>query len=175
MLSAIVIRKALAEDIAALEVLVNSAYRGEASKQGWTTEADLLLGERRTDASVIAALLQEPHSVILVAEDGTGQLLGCVYLRQESAGLYLGMLSVVPQLQGGGVGKQLMAAAEAHAKAVPCDHIFMSVISVRHELIAWYQRLGYAPTGETKPFPTDERYGIPTQPLEFVILRKSMG
>jgi len=82
------------------------------------------------------------------------------------------MLSVFPWIQAKGIGKQLMAAAEVHAKAEKCNSVFMKVISVRYELIEWYERKGYARTGNTEPFPTDKKFGIPTRGLEFIILEK---
>jgi len=169
-----IIEQAIVSDIPALETLVNSAYRGEASQQGWTTEAHLLKGDKRTDVAALAKLLNDPQAVILCCKGKDNVLYGCVYLRIQGDELYLGMLSVSPLLQGGGVGKQLIAAAEEYARQKQCAAIVMTVISVRQELIAWYQRLGYVLTGETQPFPTDERYGVPTQPLEFVVLRKSI-
>lgn len=168
------IAQATAQDIPALEALVNSAYRGEASQQGWTTEAHLLKGDLRTDVAALTAIFNDPNAVVLICKNGEGALLGCVYLQQQEEKLYLGMLSVLPGLQGGGIGKQLMAAAEDHARSIGCNAIVMTVISVRQELIDWYQRRGYALTGETKPFPVDERFGTPTQPLEFVVLSKAV-
>jgi len=99
-------------------------------------------------------------------------LAGCVYLEQQPDTVYLGMLTVSPLLQAGGIGKQLLQAAEDFAKRNGVDNISMTVISVRHELIAWYERHGYAKTGETKPFPTDPAFGIPKQPLEFIAMKK---
>jgi ribosomal protein S18 acetylase RimI-like enzyme len=168
------ISAATLQDVPALETLVNSGYRGEASKKGWTTEADLLLGEARTDAANITEMIEDDTAVILKHTDPAGKITGCVYLQKQEKGLYLGMLTVSPGLQGGGLGKQLLAAAQQYAMAHHCPCIFMSVISVRHELIAWYQRHGYAKTGETKPFMVDERYGKPTQPLEFIIMEKKL-
>lgn len=168
------IHRATAQDIPALEALVNSAYRGEASQQGWTTEAHLLKGNLRTDAASLTAMLNDPQAVILTCRAADDGLLGCVYLQARQKKLYLGMLSVLPGQQGGGMGKLLMAAAEDHARAIGCDMIEMTVISVRQELIDWYQRRGYALTGETQPFPVDDRFGTPTQPLEFVVLSKAV-
>jgi ribosomal protein S18 acetylase RimI-like enzyme len=161
-------------DINAIVSLVNSAYRGESSKQGWTTEANLLKGELRIDAPALSVLLQQPGALVLkyVGEDGS--LCGSVYLQKQERGLYLGMLTVSPLLQAGGIGRQLMAAAEAHARSENCSCIFMNVISLRKELIDWYERLGYYKTGETKPMATDHRFGVPVQPLEFVIMEKKM-
>lgn len=170
----VIIEPATISDIAALEQLVNSAYRGEASQQGWTTEAHLLKGNKRTDATALEALLNEPQSVILIGKGTEKELYGCVYLRLQGEDVYLGMLSVSPTLQGGGIGKRLISAAEDYARAKQCKGIIMTVISVRHELIAWYEKLGYLLTGRTEPFPEDDRFGTPTQPLEFVVLRKAI-
>ena len=157
-------------DIPALVALVNSAYRGESSKKGWTTEADLLGGIRTSEASV-KALLQNPNALILryIQQD---QLLGCVYLETKGADLYLGMLTVSPDAQANGIGKQLLLAADKIANDKQCRAITMTVITQRHELIAWYERRGYRPTGETQPFPNDPRFGIPKQPLELIVMEK---
>jgi ribosomal protein S18 acetylase RimI-like enzyme len=169
------ISTATVQDIPALEKSVNSGYRGEASRKGWTTEADLLHGEVRIDTASLAAMLADNTAVILKYTDAAGDITGCVYLQKQQRGLYLGMLTVSPELQGGGLGKKLLAAAEEYAIQHNCPAIFMSVISVRSELIAWYERHGYRKTGETKPFPDDDRYGKPTQPLEFIILEKKVS
>ncbi len=169
-----IIIKATLADAAAINVLVNSAYRGDASKQGWTTEADLLDGTR-IDEVAVAELLTRPNTTILKYSEGN-IILGCVELRVEKSKLYLGMLSVSPNTQGKGVGKKLMAAAEDHANALGIQTIFMTVISVRKELIDWYVRHGYELTGERKPFVVpDTRWGIPKQELEFVVLEKKLS
>ena len=162
------------QDIPALVALINSAYRGEASKKGWTTEADLLLGELRTDRSSLTETLKNKDTVMLKYVSENGDITGCVYLHKQERGLYLGMLTVSPLLQGGGIGKQLLQESEQYAKENNCFSIFMNVISLRHELIAWYQRHGYRQTDERKPFPTDQRFGIPTQALEFIIMEKEV-
>ncbi|MDZ4810599.1 MAG: GNAT family N-acetyltransferase [Bacteroidota bacterium] len=162
------------KDIPDLVALINSAYRGEASKKGWTTEADLLKGELRTDIPTLTEIMNRLHAVILKYTSTEGSITGSVFLEKQERGLYLGMLSVSPLQQAGGVGKQLMKVAEQYAKENNCPCIFMNVISVRHELIAWYERLGYQKTGETKPLPTDTRFGVPTQPLEFIIMEKKV-
>ncbi len=163
------------EDIPVLVSLINSAYRGEASKKGWTTEADMLEGEFRTDISTLSAIMEKPSGVILKYTTVEGTIIGCVYLDKQERGLYLGMLTVSPLQQAGGIGKQLMQVAEQFAKEKGCHCIFMNVISLRDELIAWYERQGYQKTGETKPVPSDPRYGIPVQPLEFHIMQKGIA
>lgn len=167
------ITKAVAADAAELNVLVNSAYRGESSRQGWTTEADLLDGTR-IDAAAIEELIQTPGLTILKYMEGE-KILACVELKKENEKLYLGMLTVTPNLQGKGIGKILLNAAEEEARNEKCTSIFMTVISVRKELIDWYVRHGYKPTGEKKPFAfNDPRFGQPKQPLEFIVLEKTL-
>lgn len=168
------ITKAVVEDAPALETLVNSAYRGDSSRQGWTTEADLLDGTR-TDAAAIADLIQTPGTTLLKFVEEK-EILGCVELRNQDDRLYLGMLTVRPNLQGKGIGKELLKAAEAEAKNQKCSSIFMTVISVRKELIDWYVRHGYHLTNERKPFAfNDPRFGQPKQKLEFVVLEKRLN
>jgi ribosomal protein S18 acetylase RimI-like enzyme len=161
-------------DVPALVNLINSAYRGDSSRQGWTTEADLLAGIR-TDEAMLNDLLQTKDSVILRYNDEAGNLAGSVCLQRNDHKIYLGMLTVSPTLQDRGIGKKLLQAADEYAKQQHCNAIFMTVISVRSELIAWYERHGYKRTGETKPFPTDSRFGMTTQQLEFVVLEKELG
>ena len=166
------ITSATITDVPSLVSLINSAYRGDVSRKGWTTEADLLKGDLRTDIPTLTQVMNEPDAVILKHTDEEERITGCVFLQKQERGLYLGMLSVSPELQAAGIGKKLLEAATEFAKATNCPVIFMSVISLRHELIAWYERHGYRLTGETKPMPADERFGVPTQPLEFAIMEK---
>jgi len=157
-----------AEEIASL---VNSAYRGDSSREGWTTEADLLDGTRVTK-DLIEEIIQRRDSIILKYVNA-GQLLGCVELTQNERGLYLGMLTVSPSKQGKGIGKILLKASEEYAITLGTNSIYMTVISVRRDLIKWYCRNGYIETGEHVPFKVpDERWGIPKFKLEFTVLEK---
>jgi len=161
-------------DIPELVILINSAYRGESSKKGWTTEADLLDGQR-TDIESLGMLLNKPGSVLLKYVNAENKISACVNLQQQERKLYLGMLTVSPTLQGSGIGKKLLAASEQYARENNFEAIRMTVISIRLELIAWYERHGYNRTGETQPFPTgDPKFGIPKQFLEFVVLEKNI-
>lgn len=167
------ILSAIPADVPMLNALVNSAYRGEVSKRGWTTEANLLDGTR-IDEDILKELIQRSDTTVLTYREDE-ELLGCVELRKENHRLYLGMLSVKPDTQGKGIGKKLLVAAEIFAKENKINTIFMSVISVRQELIDWYVRHGYTLTGERKPFIVpDERWGIPKASLEFVYLEKKL-
>src|SRR5687768_7298638 len=121
-------------DAPELVKLVNSAYRGDSSKQGWTTEAELLDGIR-IDEPALTDVLDEPGTVLLKYVNAQGEIKGCVYLHKQADQLYLGMLTVAPHAQASGIGKQLLRAAENYARQQNCTAIVMTVISVRHELI----------------------------------------
>jgi ribosomal protein S18 acetylase RimI-like enzyme len=168
-------RAASRADIDAIVALVESAYRGEGSKQGWTTEADLLDGQR-TDAAGVGELIDKPHARVLLAE-ADGLLLACAQLERKGDAGYFGMFSVRPKLQGSGVGRATLAEAERIARDEwGCVAMRMTVISVREELIAWYERRGYHRTGEYSPFPYgNERFGIPKRDdLRFELLLKPL-
>jgi len=168
-------RAAAAGDVATIVALVESAYRGDASRKGWTTEADFLDGQR-TDPVGVAALIGKPGNRILLAEQG-GRMLACCHLEQQGDACYFGMFAVDPTLQGGGVGKLMMNEAERiAAREWQCIQMEMTVITIRAELIAWYERRGYQRSGVFKPFPYgDERFGIPKRDdLRFEILVKPL-
>lgn len=172
-MTSLAFRAATADDLDALIALVTSAYRGDASKQGWTTEADMLDGQR-IDPEVLLNDLQRPTSRVIVAEQD-GRMLACAHVAEQEGTGYFGMFSVRPDLQGAGVGKLLLAEAERIVRDewhLPAMR--MTVIDIRDELIAFYERRGYRRTGITQPFPYgDERYGIPKRDdLRFEILRK---
>jgi len=164
-----------ASDIPALVDLLNKAYRGDDSKQGWTTEAHLIAGDVRTDEGSVKNVIEEAGSVMLKYTDEKGKIIGCVNLQQHDHKIYLGMFAVSPQLQGGGVGKKMLHAAEEFAKQQNCNAIYMTVISVRTELIDWYKRHGYADTGRKKSFEEDGVSGKHLQQLEFVVLEKPVA
>lgn len=167
------ISAATLQDVPELNILVNSAYRGESSKKGWTTE-EHLLGGIRTDEADLSELLKKENVTILKYTE-SGKIIGSVYLEKQANKLYLGMLTVSPELQGGGIGKKLMQAAEDLAKENNIPKVSMTVISVRKELIKYYERRGYNHTGETKPFPmNDPKFGLPKQDLEFIVMEKEL-
>ncbi|MBC3916695.1 GNAT family N-acetyltransferase [Undibacterium sp. CY18W] len=152
--SAISFRPAVDADAETIADLVNSAYRGDSSRQGWTTEADLLQGSRIL-APEVRKLIATPDSVILLCLQGD-DIIGCVNLEKTEGAAYLGMFVVRPVLQGKGIGKHFMQTAERHAQVSwGIDKIWMTVISVRKELIAYYERRGYVRTGRFKPFPSN--------------------
>lgn len=166
-------RDAGTADIPAVVALVESAYRGDSGRRGWTTESDLLDGQR-VDAAGVADVIVKSGSRVLLGETG-GNLRVCCHIQMHGDTCYFGMFAVDPALQGGGVGKQTLDEAERIARDEwKCTKMEMTVISVRDELIAWYVRRGYRRTGKFKPFPYgDERFGIPKRDdLRFELLEK---
>ena len=172
-------RNATPEDIGAIVALVTSAYRGEASRAGWTTEADLLDGAR-IDSDLLLADIRREHSIVLLAEAAgaaSGDLSACAHVAIEDGAGYFGMFAVRPGLQGSGIGGTLLAECErivSNQWRLPAMR--MTVIEQRDDLIAWYQRRGYRRTGIYKPFPYgDERFGIPKRDdLRFEVLEKPL-
>ncbi|MBS7456715.1 GNAT family N-acetyltransferase [Coralloluteibacterium stylophorae] len=174
-------RDAALDDIPALVALVTGAYRGESSRAGWTTEADLLDGAR-IDADILRADILRARSRILLLErpraGRPAELLACAHVADQDGMGYFGMFAVRPDLQNAGIGRRVLAEAERVAREdwrLPA--MAMTVIDVRHELIAWYERRGYARTGVVKPFPYgDLRFGTPRrEDLRFEVLRKSLA
>lgn len=165
------IAKVVAADINSLNTLINSAYRGEFSKKGWTTEAHILEGSRTTEAELLE-IIEDKHNTILKYTEHN-KIIGCVLLKAKENELYLGMLTVSPELQNSGIGKKLLQQAEVFAAALGLQKIVMTVISVREELISWYKRNGYIDTGAREPFPVSDVFNPTTQePLEFMVLEK---
>jgi ribosomal protein S18 acetylase RimI-like enzyme len=167
------LRAATPADAPALADLINRAYRGTPAQAGWTTEGHLLAGPRIDEAGLLA-LLAAPPAVLLQAEIG-GQPAGCVYLQPQGEALYLSLLAVAPEAQAHGLGRRLLAAAEAHARQAGCPRIRMSVLAQRPELLAWYERQGYHRTGASEPFPATTRFGQPRQPLRLLSLEKLLA
>lgn len=163
-------------DVEAIVALIESAYRGDTGLQGWTTET-LLIDGQRTDAEEISARMQAPNARFLCAWEDD-QLRGCCLLEEQSDAAYFGMFAVSPRQQGRGIGDQVLAAAEACARhELHAKKMTMSVIWLRTELIAWYERRGYRKTGEELPFPYgDPRAGLPRRDdLYFIVLEKPLA
>jgi ribosomal protein S18 acetylase RimI-like enzyme len=166
------ITKATLADVSELNVLINSAYRGEGSKKGWTTETDLVDGIR-IDEPMLVDYLNNDAITILKYINNEGEIIGTVYLEVKGDHLYLGMFSVSPTLQNGGVGRALIEEAEVVAKQLGLHTISMTVIRSRKELISWYERRGYTFTGEIQPFHDHGRFGSPKTLIELIVMKKT--
>jgi len=166
--------KAEKQDAGQIAALVNAAYRGEPSKQGWTTEADLLTG-CRTDTEEILRLISSDDSMFLLCR-AEAELIGSVHLQRQGEQVCLGMLAVSPPIQGRGIGKQLLEAAEQAAQETwSVNKSVMTVISCRNELLAFYERRGYRRTGVSKAFPVNPELWLPkVADLRLEMLEKAL-
>ncbi|GHE69437.1 GNAT family N-acetyltransferase [Streptomyces sp. AC04842] len=174
--AALTFRDATDADVDVLVELIESAYRGESSRAGWTTEADILDGQR-TDRDGVLEVVKAADSRLLTVER-EGRIVACCQLEHRGDHAYFGMFAVSPALQGAGLGRTVIAEAERQAREDwGVTEMHMTVISVREDLIAWYERRGYRRTGRTTPFPYgDERFGIPQRDdLEFELLVKELA
>lgn len=168
-------RRGTGADVASVVALVQSSYRGESSRGGWTTEADLLDGQR-TDPEEVEGVLADPDARLILAHNSSG-LVGCIVARRAPEGTHIGMFAVRPALQGQGVGRLLLEEAERVARAELGGEVaILHVISVRAELLAWYARRGYADSGLRERFPYgNPRFGLPKRDdLEFAVLTKAL-
>lgn len=176
------IASATDDDLPAVVDLVNSAYRGSGAQVGWTTEAAYIDGQRITLETLTHDLATEPRPTLLILrESPDSEILACAMVELIDAPdgrtrAYIGMVTVSPTLQAAGLGRTILAAAEDHARAQGARDAEMTVVSIRDSLIAWYERRGYRPTGERRPFPYDDpRFGIPKRPdLAFAVLEKPL-
>lgn len=168
-------RKAQYTDAEKISQLVNSAYRGDSSRVGWTTEADLL-GGQRTDPLTLQTQMSAPQNSLYILEENQKQILGVVHLKFFDGFAYLGMLTISPTQQGSGLGKRLLKECETLCRSLGLVSIEMTVIAQRLELIAWYERHGYHRTGEERPFPYgDLKFGEPKrEDLYFMVLKKEL-
>jgi ribosomal protein S18 acetylase RimI-like enzyme len=174
---AYIIQPAKIEEAAELSALVNSAYRGESSRAGWTTEADYIGGQRTNPDLIKRDFFGPDRTMLVLREQANSEILACVsleWLPNETA--YLGMLTVKPALQAKGVGRSLLEASENFARSKGFTKIELSVVHLRDSLMAWYERRGYTRTGVTKPFPYwNEEFGLPNvEGLHFIVFSKNL-
>jgi len=165
-------------DVSELSTLINGAYRGEKALHSWSSEASLLDGQR-VDVQMLTMQIQRANSAILSGHrlnDLDKKLIGCVAVEQLSSQLsHLGMLTVDVSEQQNGFGDAFLKAGEAFAiRVFHAAKMRLTVLVQRPELIQWYERRGYRPTGEEQPFPyEDERFGKPRQHnLKFAVFEK---
>lgn len=166
-------RPATADDAEAVADLVHAAYRSEESRQGWTTESHLV-GGQRVDAAMVRELVAADDGVVLVLDDPAvgatsperpARLIACCHVERRAGTAYVGMFAVRPAIQGQGLGRRMLAAAERQARDWGRTTLELTVLDHRPELLAWYERCGFALTGVRHPFPYgDDRFGLPQRP-----------
>lgn len=167
-------------DFAEVVRLVNSAYRGDSSREGWTTEAEYLDGQRTDEKSLAKELDGENKTVLCVRNKNTSEIIGTVFLEQftdaKGPNCYLGMLTVKPTLQNSGLGKWILGEVEVYVKRWGVSRITLGVLNPRHELMAWYERRGFMKNGITEEFPYgQDQFGLPkTKGLHFVMFEKTI-
>ena len=162
------------EDHPAVVAIVNRAYRGTSDHRGWNSEADLIAGDRVTLAELRQDLADSPDARLLVHRGVNGEVMACVRVEPEDSGTwYFGMLAIDPATQASGLGRRMLAAIDAHVRDRGGRRLRITVINVREQLIAWYERRGFVRTGEVEPLP--EGIGKPLRDdMNFVILAKSL-
>ncbi|HEX5330315.1 GNAT family N-acetyltransferase [Sulfuricurvum sp.] len=168
-----IFRHATHNDIPTITVLINRSYRGDSSRAGWTTEADLLSG-KRIDEEGLTQLLNDPESLILIAQS-EDRVFATIHAHHENESVHFGLFAVEPSLQGGGIGKELLAYAESEAiRKWEVSTAIMEVITQRSELIEYYERRGYVRTGEMIAFPESDLWKRLTPYLSLEILSKNL-
>jgi GNAT superfamily N-acetyltransferase len=174
-----ILKRAGEEGYAEIIELVNLAFRGSGPAASWNIEAGIIEGQRLNESLLREDLAAKPAAQLLTHRDeANGALLGTVWLEPEEDSVWgLRLLTVRPELQNRQLGRELLNAAEGFAKERGARRIRMTVVNVRTALIAWYERRGYALTGETKSFPYgDDRFGRPLRDdLHFVVVEKEVG
>jgi GNAT superfamily N-acetyltransferase len=171
-------RLAIAADAPALVDLIRAAYRGPASYERWTSEEHLVRGTRTDERAVLAAIEPAGSTMLVVEDDGDGKLVACCRIADRGNGLaYFGLVAVDPARQGGGTGRRLLQWAElAAAELFGARTLELEVLAQQQELRSWYERLGYRPTGETRPFPADPVFAVPMRDdLYLVVLTKRLS
>lgn len=153
-------RLATVADAAAICDLANAAYRGTTGERGWTSEADLVAGNR-TDVRAVEEAITRPRSAILLALE-SAQIVACVQVAQEGTDGHIGLLAVSPVQQGHGTGSWLLARAEDYVwRMFGAQRAVLAVIHQRPALRAFYERRGYRRVGASSPYPIGLKVGVP--------------
>lgn len=163
-------RKATEKDIPELDRFINSAYRGESARAGWTNESDLVDGLRTTPTALKAIISQSQEEFLLAYSQN--ELVASVYLRNEERSLFFGMIAVMPSKQGQGIGSKVLMEIDRIARERGKGSVRMDVIHLRAELIAYYVRKGFSLTGASEEFPAEYPAKVPG--LKLVEMKKTL-
>jgi ribosomal protein S18 acetylase RimI-like enzyme len=171
-------RLATAADAPALVDLIRAAYRGPESYERWTSEEHLVRGTRTDEPAALAAIESAGSAMLVIEADDGGEPVACCRIADRGDGLaYFGMFAVDPARQGAGTGRQVVHWAElAAVELFDAQTLELEVLGQQQELRRWYERLGYAATGETRPFPADPVFAVPMRDdLYLVVLSKRLS
>ena len=152
-------RKADLNDVKILFTLLNSAYRGDSAREGWTYESDLVGGLRTTPEALREIIGKKNESFLLALSEN--KILGCAHIIDEGEELYFGMIAVKPNLQNQKIGSKILEEIDRIAIEDKKSAVRLVVIHPRKELIAYYERKGFRLTGQSEPFPTEYPAKIP--------------
>lgn len=170
------LRPAMLSDIEALTLLINRTYRPVQGQEGWTHETLWVSGERIQPQALVATL-SNPYRHLLVLIDGNHPIGSVLLTSKEDGTAYVGLLTIDPVHQARGLGTRLLQDAEQYAKSqLNAYRMIMSVVDVRAELIAFYERRGYVKTGHSLPYPSEQGLGSgqPKQPLALIEMEKDI-
>lgn len=161
---------AIQDDLQEIVELLNTAYR---SNLGWTHEHDIITGDRIRQVQLQHQLEQSNFKLFVLKVDH--QLVGCIGLTHQDEAVEIGSFAIQPEKQNLGYGAVLLKFVEQYVADMQLGlDLIMSVLNIRHELIAYYQRKGYQQTGETFPYPLDAHVGVPKVPVHLLILKKTL-
>jgi len=158
MTSTVPIRLAVVADAEKITNIINAAFH--------IVEGFFIDGPR-IDQTEVERLLDK--GAFLLAEAGD-KLNGCVYVELRGERSYLGLLSVDPTCQRGGLGSLLMSEAEKYCRERGSQFMDILIVNLRTDLPAFYQRRGYFENG-TAPFPADVVTKIP---CHFINMSKAL-
>ena len=162
------IRLASKADVQQLTMLINTAYR---TRGGWTTEEGMIQGDRIQEKQLYDLLNLENFQLFVLEIDN--KLLGCIGVSLGQQVAEIESFAVAPAEQNSGYGKQLLDFAESHIFEIFKKKVIqMSVLNVRIELLAYYQRRGYQLTEKIEAYPLGQNVGEPLIPLHLLILEK---
>jgi ribosomal protein S18 acetylase RimI-like enzyme len=136
------VRIASADDAARITAVINAAFR--------IAEGFFIDGNRIKQSEVEQLVAK---GTFLLAGD-VDKLNGCVYVELRGERSYLGLLSVDPSCQQGGLGSRLMLEAEEYCRARGSRFMDILIVNLREDLPAFYSKRGYVQNG-TSPFPED--------------------
>ncbi|MCX4187432.1 GNAT family N-acetyltransferase [Methylophaga sp. OBS4] len=158
------------DDLPAIVALINEAYRGTGGDHRWTTEAHLVAGDR-ISVEALTDLINDSQCDFIVCHE-QDKLIGCISICYRNTIAEFGTFAIKQEKHGMGIGKQLLAYAENHAKNC-CQRFQVSVVTPNQTLIDFYIKRGYQPIGHKKLYPVDNNAGkLKAKDIDLTVLQK---